>query len=114
MNLVPESDETLLSQSRIDVFRSGGPGGQHANVTDSAVRMTHLPTSIVVVSRTERSQFLNRQLCLQRLRQKLAEARRVRKKRVKTKPTRGAKERRLQSKRRHSDRKKQRRKPLDD
>ncbi len=109
MSLVPESDEVLLSQCDVTVFRSGGPGGQHANVTDSAVRMSHRPSGIVVVSRRERSQFVNRQLCLERLREKLISIRKTRKKRVPTRPTRGSKERRLDGKRKQSDKKRSRR-----
>lgn len=52
----------------MDVFHASGPGGQGVNTSDSAVRMTHAPTGITVTSRESRSQFRNRQLCLQKLR----------------------------------------------
>ncbi|MPM18865.1 Peptide chain release factor 2 [bioreactor metagenome] len=58
---------------KMDVFRSSGAGGQHINKTSSAVRLTHLPTGIVVSCQTERSQFQNRDTCMKMLRSKLVE-----------------------------------------
>ncbi|MBO6893364.1 MAG: peptide chain release factor H [Roseibium sp.] len=52
---------------KIETFRAGGPGGQHVNKTDSAVRITHLPTGLSAVSEDERSQFRNRKTALERL-----------------------------------------------
>lgn len=68
---LPESDYDLLRQCEVETFRSSGPGGQHVNKTESAVRLRHLPTGVVVTSREERSQHRNKAICLEKLRQRI-------------------------------------------
>lgn len=68
---IPDSDEALLSECRVDVFRATGPGGQGVNTTDSAVRLTHEPSGIVVTCRRQRSQLRNKEECVVRLRDRL-------------------------------------------
>lgn len=104
----------LAEQCEVQVFRATGPGGQGVNTTDSAVRMTHAPSGIVMVSRESRSQYRNRQICLRKVREELARRGRPPKVRRKTKPTRASKERRLTSKRVRSQLKELRRRPSDE
>lgn len=74
----PEVDDDIdieidMGQVRVDTYRSSGAGGQHVNTTDSAIRMTHLPTGIVVACQQDRSQHRNRDIALQMLKARLFE-----------------------------------------
>lgn len=108
---IPEDDEDLLRECRVEVFRAGGPGGQHQNTTESGVRLTHLPTGIRVVAREERSQHRNRAVALQRLRNRLEALNRKPPPRVETKVPGREKRRRLDEKRRRSRTKRMRKRP---
>ena len=81
---LPLLDEDILAECKITVCRARGSGGQHVNVTDSAVRLTHLPTGITVSSQKERSQYLNKMDCLAKLRKEVAKRNYRKPKRVAT------------------------------
>lgn len=111
---IPQDDDALLEECRVETFRAGGPGGQHQNVTESGVRLIHLPTGVRATARDERSQHRNRALALKRLREKLEELARPEKERVPTRVPEAQKRKRLDEKRRKSRTKKLRRPPETD
>jgi ribosome-associated protein len=110
---IPESDDELLAQCDVDTFRSGGPGGQHQNVTDSGVRLRHRATGIVVTSRARRSQLQNKTTCLRRLRERLERLAYEAPPRRPTRPSPAAVERRLGEKARRAQKKRERAAPPD-
>jgi protein subunit release factor B len=102
-------DRTLVLECEETFFVGSGPGGQHRNKTESAVRLVHGPTGVTVTATERRSQLQNRGAALARLRAELTELARAPKVRRPTRPGRGARERRLAAKRHQSVRKASRR-----
>src|SRR6478736_3541937 len=114
MIVLPDSDEELLRECEVDTFRSSGPGGQHVNKTESAVRLKHLPSGVVVTSQQERSQHRNKALCLEKLRAKIEQLNYRPAKRVPTRVPRSVKNRTLEAKARRSRIKQLRSRPSSD
>ena len=113
--IIPDSNEELLNECNIDTFRAGGKGGQHLNKTDSAARLTHIPTGTVVTCQDQRSQYQNKRKCLSQLRKKIEAMNYHKPDRILTKKPRAAKEKILQTKKKQSIKKQLRQKPeMDD
>ena len=102
--------ETLERECEMEFLVAGGPGGQHRNKVETGVRLKHLPTGIVVTAKERRSQSANREAAFKRLAEKLEKLNERRKPRVRTRPSSGSIEGRLEEKRRKSERKHTRRK----
>lgn len=97
-HMAAKSLAELERECTAEAFRAHGPGGQGVNTTDSAVRMVHVPTGIAVVSRESRSQYRNRQLCLQKIRSELESRAIPPSVRHATKPTAASQRKRLEAK----------------
>lgn len=108
---LPLEDEDLLAKCEIQTFRASGSGGQHVNVTDSAVRLIHIPTGITVVSQKERSQYLNKKECLVKLRKAVEKLNYRKPKRIPTKVPRSVKTKNKIKKSKDSEKKRLRHPP---
>jgi protein subunit release factor B len=95
--------EMLAAECDEEFFVASGPGGQHRNRTESGVRLTHRPTGIVVTATERRSQAANRSVALERMAERLAEARKPRTPRVPTRPSAAQRRERLEQKRHRSE-----------
>ena len=111
----PSTDlEALARDCDIEFTRAGGPGGQHRNKAETAVRITHRPSGVTVVASERRSQARNKMAALARLADKLVEIERERvlsrqrENRLATRPTKGANQRRLERKRHVGEKKRSR------
>ena len=92
-------DRDLLEREvEVHVFRASGAGGQHVNKTESALRLTHPPSGVVVIAQDSPSQHRNREIAFDRLIERLRRLNHVPKKRVPTRPTFASRKRRLETK----------------
>jgi ribosome-associated protein len=110
----PTDARSLGQKTHVDVFTGGGPGGQHRNKTQTAVRLHHLPSGVVVTASERRSLSANRKAAWQRLIERLERLNRVRRPRKATRPGKRAVERRLTEKSRAARTKAGRRRPADE
>ena len=90
--------DVLEREVEVEVFRASGPGGQHVNKTESALRITHPPSGVVVIAQDSPSQYRNRETAFRRLAERLEKLNRIPKKRVPTRPTKASRERRIEGK----------------
>jgi ribosome-associated protein len=104
--------DRLLPFCDVDTFTAGGKGGQHQNKTESAVRLRHRPTGIMVICRDERSQHLNKMRCLENLARKLAKRAEKKPVRIPTKKSRASKRNVIERKKLDGKKKDLRKKPV--
>lgn len=109
---LPNSDDELLELCEVQTYRSSGAGGQHVNRTESAVRLIYKPHNIVVTCQSERSQYLNKLICLKKLREKVEKLNYRKPKRIPTRMSKATKKKNLEKKSKHSAKKQLRRKPV--
>ena len=99
---------TLEREVVVEVFRASGAGGQHVNRTESALRLTHPPSGVVVIAQDTRSQHRNRETAFERLVERLKRLNHVPRKRVATRPTLASRKRRLATKKQTGEKKRTR------
>lgn len=99
------SADALLADCDVETLSASTKGGQRANKVETGVRLTHRPTGIVVTARRSRSQFRNKAIAVQRLREQLEERAKPVKVRKATTPTKASKRRRLEAKRKRAEKK---------
>jgi peptide chain release factor len=102
MDTEEEAVDRLKSESKIDFFKSSGPGGQRKNKRETAVRVTHIPTGLVVIATESRSQAMNLALALKRLKEKLHRRAQRPKPRIATRIPRAVTRVRLEEKKKRS------------
>ncbi len=93
--------KSLEREVVVEVFRASGPGGQHVNKTESAMRLRHPPSGVVVIAQDSPSQYRNRETAFRRLAERLKRLNHVPRKRVPTKPTAASQRRRIEGKKKH-------------